>query len=61
MIITCDKCNTRFSLDDALIKATGTKVRCKQCEHVFDVYPSGKPASDDKGDAEISGLELESQ
>ena len=61
MIITCDKCNTRFSLDDALIKATGTKVRCKQCENVFDVYPSGRPASDDKGYVEISGLELESK
>ncbi len=61
MIITCDKCNTRFSLDDALVKATGTKVRCKQCEHVFDVYPSGKPAFDDKVDVEISGLEMENK
>lgn len=61
MIITCDKCNTRFTLDDALVKATGTKVRCKQCEHVFDVYPSGKPASDDRGHAEIGGLEMENE
>jgi len=61
MIITCDKCNTRFTLDDALVKATGTKVRCKQCEHVFDVYPSGKPASEGSGDAEISGLEMENK
>jgi predicted Zn finger-like uncharacterized protein len=40
MIITCKNCNTSFSLDDELVKDTGTKVRCSKCHHVFQAYPS---------------------
>ena len=37
MIIICDKCKTKFQLDDSLIKKTLFKVRCSKCQHVFSV------------------------
>jgi len=39
MIITCDKCNTRFDLDESLVEETGSKVRCTNCDNVFVAYP----------------------
>jgi len=39
MIITCEECSTRFSLDDSLIKPEGSKVRCSRCKHVFTTFP----------------------
>ena len=39
MIITCGKCNTSYELDDSLVKATGTQVRCTTCQSVFTAYP----------------------
>jgi len=41
MVITCENCKSKFKLDDALIKDSGSKVRCSSCRHVFTVY---KPA-----------------
>jgi predicted Zn finger-like uncharacterized protein len=41
MIVTCEKCNTSFDLDDDLIQESGSEVKCSECEHVFTVY---KPA-----------------
>jgi pilus assembly protein FimV len=35
MIITCEACNTSFNLDDKMLKATGSKVRCSVCSRVF--------------------------
>ncbi len=37
MIITCDKCKTRFQFDIRLIKKTLFKVRCSKCKHIFSV------------------------
>ena len=39
MIITCDECNSSFSVSDGLIKDTGSKVRCSKCDSVFVAYP----------------------
>ncbi|MEH0023106.1 MAG: DUF3426 domain-containing protein [Desulfobacter sp.] len=39
MIITCEECATRFTLDDDLIPPQGAKVRCSMCKHVFTAYP----------------------
>ncbi|SCY71747.1 DUF3426 domain-containing protein [Desulfoluna spongiiphila] len=39
MIITCQECDSRFVLDDKLIKPTGSKVRCSSCKHVFKAFP----------------------
>lgn len=45
MIITCNKCNARFNLEDTLIKSEGTKIRCANCREIFLVQsPSPLPA-----------------
>ncbi len=51
MIITCEKCATRFRLDESLLKADGSKVRCSLCKHVFTAFP---PIPD-------TGLDLETE
>lgn len=43
MIVTCQNCDARFSLNDALVKTTGSKVRCSKCKHVFVIYPDAAP------------------
>ncbi len=37
MIIQCEKCQTRFRLDDSRVTDKGVKVRCTKCKHVFTV------------------------
>jgi len=39
MIITCEKCNTKFNLDENLLKQSGSKVRCSKCRNIFLAYP----------------------
>jgi predicted Zn finger-like uncharacterized protein len=39
MIITCDECNSSFSVSDSQIKDTGSKVRCSKCNSIFVAYP----------------------
>jgi predicted Zn finger-like uncharacterized protein len=39
MIITCEECNSSFSVNDSLIKDTGSKVRCSKCDSVFVAFP----------------------
>ena len=46
MIITCEECDTRFNLDDKIVKLSGSKVRCSQCRHVFTVHPPSALAAD---------------
>jgi predicted Zn finger-like uncharacterized protein len=50
VVIVCQKCHTRFQLDDAKLPAKGARVRCSRCKHAFFVAPA--PASD----ATVSGL-----
>jgi len=35
MIIQCEKCKTRFKLDDSRVTASGVRVRCSRCSHTF--------------------------
>jgi chromosome partitioning protein len=35
MIVVCEKCQSRFKLDESRIKASRFKVRCSLCHHVF--------------------------
>lgn len=37
MDVQCEKCGTRYNLDDTKVKPGETKVRCSQCQHVFTV------------------------
>ena len=39
MIIQCEKCQTKFNLDDSLLKKEGSKVRCSLCTHIFVAFP----------------------
>ena len=39
MIIQCEKCGTKFKLDESHLKKAGSKVRCSLCKHIFLVHP----------------------
>jgi predicted Zn finger-like uncharacterized protein len=47
VIITCEKCETRFKLDDSRISPAGVKVRCSRCAHAFRVAPPEPPGASD--------------
>ncbi|MBN1931589.1 MAG: zinc-ribbon domain-containing protein, partial [Desulfobacterales bacterium] len=47
MIITCKECETRFNLDESLLKKTGSKVRCSKCKSIFLAYPPALPKESD--------------
>ncbi len=56
MIITCEKCSTKFNFDESLLKETGSKVRCSKCKHIFTAYPSTGKVTTGKAGNEISEL-----
>ena len=35
MVITCEKCSTKFKLDDERIPEDGIRVRCSRCQHAL--------------------------
>ena len=39
MIIECESCESKFNLDEGLLKAGGSKVRCSICKNIFIAYP----------------------
>jgi predicted Zn finger-like uncharacterized protein len=39
MIVQCEKCQTKFNVNDDLLKSDGSKVKCSRCANVFSVYP----------------------
>jgi len=43
MIITCGNCNTSYELDESIVKATGTQVRCTSCQSIFTAFPPAAP------------------
>lgn len=43
MLLTCEKCQTIFRIEDSAIAPTGQHVRCSVCEHVWHVTPSFQP------------------
>ena len=73
MIIACEKCYTKFNLDENLLKQTGSKVRCSKCQNIFLAYPPVEmerpvePAEEMVGSEveeepeELLGLELETE
>jgi predicted Zn finger-like uncharacterized protein len=40
MIILCEKCQTKFRINEDLLSDDGSRVRCSLCKHVFMAYPS---------------------
>jgi len=57
MIITCNECDTRFNIDESLLKQTGSKVRCSKCKNVFLAYPSSLSEEPDKSSEVETKLE----
>jgi predicted Zn finger-like uncharacterized protein len=39
VVVVCEKCTTRFHLDDSRVPAAGARVRCSRCKHAFFVAP----------------------
>lgn len=39
MIIQCEKCRTKFNIDESLLKGEGSKLRCSRCKHIFVASP----------------------
>jgi len=35
VIVTCERCETEFQLDDARVPQGGVRVRCSRCKHAF--------------------------
>ena len=44
MIVVCEKCQSRFKLDESRIKAPRFKARCSRCQHVFTAIRPQPPA-----------------
>mgnify|MGYP000034164322 FL=1 len=42
MIIPCKSCDSRFRLDNRVIKPTGSNVRCSNCGEIFKVFKPNK-------------------
>ncbi|MBW1776257.1 MAG: zinc-ribbon domain-containing protein [Deltaproteobacteria bacterium] len=62
MIVTCENCDTRFTLDETVLEKSGSKVQCSNCDHVFTVFPpSGEPAGEEEIDALLRDLAVEEE
>lgn len=59
MIINCEKCASKFNLDESHIKETGSKVRCSVCKSIFTVFPQ-RPEEDDTDFEQEETVELDS-
>ncbi|MHB8068143.1 MAG: DUF3426 domain-containing protein [Desulfobaccales bacterium] len=35
MVVTCEKCHTRFNLDEQRLTGSRVKARCSRCQHIF--------------------------
>ena len=57
MIITCNECDTRFNLDESILKQTGSKVRCAKCKNIFTAYPSSLSKESEKSSEVETELE----
>ncbi len=57
MIITCEKCETRFNLDESLLDADGSTVRCSRCQHIFTAFPP--PAKPEFDDSEFQDIDFD--
>lgn len=39
MIVPCENCQTKFEVNETLLKPEGSKVKCSRCGDIFRVYP----------------------
>lgn len=59
MIVKCEKCQSEFNFNDALIKNEGTTVRCSVCKNVFKVFPPKAATFDELIDDNFSDAAME--
>lgn len=59
MDVTCDRCQTQYEFDDALVSEAGTSVRCTQCGFKFRVRREGSAAPELWVVRTVDGRELE--
>ncbi len=55
MIIQCDKCSTKFRLDDSKVASSAVKVRCTKCRNVFVVQPPQIVEAAERTGAAVAG------
>jgi predicted Zn finger-like uncharacterized protein len=60
MIIACEKCQTKYNLDQANLKAGGSKVRCSKCSHVFTAFPPEQDYGEEPETLAVRPDEMES-
>lgn len=58
MIIQCEKCQTKFNLDEFLLKRDGSMVKCSLCKHIFVAYPPEQVSAEGADTAVVSQEEL---
>ncbi|MDP9151828.1 MAG: zinc-ribbon domain-containing protein, partial [Myxococcota bacterium] len=52
MDVKCERCNTEYEFDDALVSGRGTTVRCTDCGHQFKVRRAEAANADARGEAD---------
>ncbi len=52
MILQCEGCQTKFRLDESLLKETGSKVRCSICKRLFTAFPPKEEPQIEKASGE---------
>jgi len=46
MFISCDKCKTKYKVDDSVFKKPTLRVKCSKCKHVFTAYKTPPTQND---------------
>ncbi len=59
MRIICEKCQSKFNLDESLLKEEGSKVKCSVCKHVFTAFPPEPESLEEPEFDELPDDELE--
>jgi predicted Zn finger-like uncharacterized protein len=54
VIVTCERCETEFQLDEARVPAGGARVRCSRCKHAFFVMPPAASSVEEEIDRAAS-------
>lgn len=60
MIINCEKCGSKFNLDEKLLNENGSKVRCSVCKNIFTAFPPAPEKEDDFDAALEETVDLDS-
>jgi len=59
MIIQCEKCETKFNLEEFLLESDGSMVRCSLCKNIFMAYPPKQVSVEATDTVVVSQEELE--